>query len=255
MLRSRVRFDGDVHENEWRLGRSQKERKISLYNVAVQLIVTDVLIFVGSGVGFGLLFSKNSTSELADWQVWAIAFSVLMHLFFARLLNLYATETIIFVRPGIKGIALSVSFICLIILSVGVATKTSSTYSRLWFFSWMFSSLALISISRVFQIKMLQHSLKAGAYIFRALSVGIHADPLPPYEILRQSKYQAYVTETLSLASIPDLATLSEKIAHEEIDRVYISTDWNSVPLVTAEHLPLKASIYPGLRAALRKAL
>lgn len=138
-------------------------------------------------------------------------------------------------------------------LVIAVATKTSGNYSRLWFFSWLLLSVALVLLGRFAVLEHVRRVMEKGAYVYKALSIGVFCDPVWPREIQRQTNNEVRVAESLRLQAIDELALLSERIARDEIDRVYIAAPWVDIPIVLRKlhllrHLSTRVFVLPGDR-------
>jgi hypothetical protein len=77
-----------------------------------------------------------------------------------------------------------------------------------------------------------------GAFVFRALSVGIFSDPLSPEEIARRTDNQVKTADAMLLKDFGALAEISDRIMREDIDRIYVTVPWDDVP-IALQHLQL----------------
>ena len=227
--------------------------RISLHNIAAGFVVADVLSVMVAGAFLAGVFGEFRSFEpvVADWQVWALALGVCAHLVMARTLDVYSTRTIFSKRRTIYRLALSLISAFIALLIIAVATKTSGNYSRRWFFSWMFLSISLVTVLRLFALERLRRVLREGAFVYKAFSIGVFCDPISPREIARRTNNEVRVAESLRLGAINELASMSERIAQDEIDRVYIAAPWVDIPavlrnLLLLRHLATRVFIVPG---------
>ena len=232
-------------------------KRLSLQNIAAFFVVADgaALAFVGVLLGAAIGEYRSSDPYLLDWQFWAISFAICGHFLFARILNVYSTKTIYLGAPVISRLLPSLLMTFMVMILIAVATKTAGNYSRIWFFSWMLGSITLVLLGRAAALLKIRHAMGAGAYVYKALSIGIFCDPLRPKEILRQTNNETRITESVRLESINELALLADKIVLNEIDHVYISTLWADIPAILGNlsllrHLSTRVFVLPGDRAA-----
>ena len=228
-------------------------RQISLHNISAGFVVADVLSVIVAGAFLAGVIGEFRSFEpvLADWQVWALALGICAHLIMARMLGVYSTRTIFSKRRTIYRLTLSLISAFIALLIIAVATKTSGNYSRRWFFSWMFLSISLVTVICLFALERLRRVLREGAFVYKAFSIGVFCDPISPREIARRTNNEVRVAESLRLGAINELASMSERIAKDEIDRVYIAAPWVDIPavlrnLLLLRHLATRVFIVPG---------
>jgi Undecaprenyl-phosphate glucose phosphotransferase len=220
-------------------------------------MLIDALVLIGSGVFLGDLIGEahSASAFLADWQWWAIALSVCTHFVTARLLKVYRSHDILDRKRALGRLPISLLMSFMALPVIAVATKTSASYSRLWFFSWLLLSLALIILSRVLLLERIGRLMEKGAFVYKALSVGVFCDPFSPEQIVRETNREVRVEESLRVQSFDELALLSERIVRDEIDWVYIATPWVDIPAVLhnlhfLRHLSTRVFVLPGDKAA-----
>lgn len=237
------------------ISKARATGRISPYDYAVGFMLIDALIFFGSGVFAGAIIvdSRSSSGVLADWQWWAIALAIIFHVGVARLLDVYSTTHILNRRRAIKRVALSLASSFLALLVIAVATKTSGNYSRLWFFSWLLLSLMLIVSSRFVILGRAKRLLARGAFVYKALSIGISCDPLAPEIVARRTGGEVRAVEGLRLEAVGELSVLSDKIIRDEVDWLYLAAPWADIPNVLREthllrHLSTRVFVLPGDR-------
>jgi Undecaprenyl-phosphate glucose phosphotransferase len=193
-----------------------------------------------------------------DWRIWAVSFAVAFHLIAANLLRAYKTDYIIKLPHSLQRVSFALLCAFGMLILIAAATKTTENYSRLWFFLWAAASLSLIVTGRFIFLKRLRLALANGACVQKAFSVGIFCDPIRANEIARQSGHEIRVVANLRLQNIGELATLSEQIAQDGIDQVYISAPWEDIPFVLQKlnllrHLSTKVFVLPSDRRVCRE--
>jgi polysaccharide biosynthesis protein PslA len=231
-------------------------RRISLHSCAAALMATDaaVLILSGAALAFVIGEGRVGAALFADWQLWALAFSVFYNFLVARTYGVYATAHILNLRRAFRRVPLALLTTFSTLLVIAVATKTAESYSRLWFFSWATLSGSLILLLRYYALTRAHACLARGHYVSKALSVGVFCDPIRPAEIARETGNEVRVLNTLRIENIGELATFSDMIARDEIDHVYIAALWVDIPAVLRNvnllrHLSTRVFILAGDRA------
>ena len=234
-----------------------KGKRLSLYNYAAGFAFADAmtLIIVGVVLSGAVSGARSSGDALAGWQFWAIGFALCTHFAMARILNVYSTTTILAGRKVVRRLLVSFVLSFAFMLTIAVATKTSESYSRLWFFSWFFISVCIVLLVRIGIVEYVRRLMKNGAYVYKAMSIGVFCDPIRSTEIRRQSNNEVHVATSLQLQALDELASLSDSIAQNEIDRVYVAAPWAEIPVVLSNlhllrHLSTRVFVLPGDRHA-----
>jgi Undecaprenyl-phosphate glucose phosphotransferase len=235
--------------------RSDGAYRISLHNFVASCMLFDVLGMVGSSYGAICLINQYRDSALAaeNEQIWATSFGVIFYLIAAQLLSVYSTKTIIDLSHAPQRILLSLFCAFAMLIIIATATKATNDYSRLWFFSWVLASLSLVLGARYIFLKRLRLALAKGAFVQKAVSVGIFCDPIHASEIAFHSGHEVRVVSSARLQNVGELAALPDQIAQAEIDQVFIATPWEDIPLVLQNlnllrHLSTKVFVLPGNR-------
>jgi Undecaprenyl-phosphate glucose phosphotransferase len=238
-------------------GADKLGERLSLHNIAAFFVVADgaALVFAGVLLEAGIGKYRNTDPYLSDWQFWAISFAICGHFLFARILNVYSTKTIYLGAQVISRLLPSLLMTFMVMVLVAIATKTAGNYSPIWFFSWLLSSITLVLLGRAAALLKIRRAIEAGAYFYKALSIGIFCDPLHPKEIQRQTNNETRIAESVRLESINELALLADKIVRDEIDHVYIFALWVDIPTVLRNlsllrHLSTRVFVLPGDRTA-----
>ena len=125
-------------------------RRISAENWVVALIFLDFLFIVAGGLAptvIGYQFDQYS-SPIIDGQVETISFALFIYFLTSRVFHVYSTARIFHIKTGLTRLLASLAVTFGIILAVGAATKTSQTYSRIWFFSWFTLNFIVLPVSR-----------------------------------------------------------------------------------------------------------
>ncbi len=249
---------GSVASGESGVGRipDNARGRICLQNCVVGLVALDLLLYACSGVLAVLLQRefRSSDAYIEDWQAQAVGFAVFSHLLWARLLGVYRTSSILDSRRAFRRLPLAIFFTFAFMVVVAVATKTAETYSRLWFFSWVVLSFPLILLIRRMVFAATERALEQGAFVNRALSVGVFCDPISPREIERHSERHVRVIDSMKFANIGDVASLADVVAQSEIDQIYLAAPWVDIPLILAKldllsHLSTRVYVLPSTRS------
>jgi polysaccharide biosynthesis protein PslA len=116
------------------------------------------------------------------------------------------------------------------LVAIAAGTKTTQSYSRLWFFLWATTAIEMILCARLCGIMWVNGKLQRGACIFRALSLGLGAPALSSKQLLRYTGNRTRAIRCSTLTSATDLDNLADTIRSEGIDQVYISAPWSAMP-------------------------
>ena len=227
-------------------------RRLSLYNLAAFFAVADglALVIPAALLPYGADEITDSTPQISDFQVSAISFAVCTHYILSRIFNVYSIKTICSGKHVIYRLLPCLLLTFMALMVVAVATKTSANYSRFWFFSWLAFSVGAALIFRTVALAYIRRAMSKGAYVYKALSIGVFCEPVRPKEIHSATQNEVRVMESIRLETIDALAQLAEKIAIEEIDRVYIAALWVDIPAVMRNldllrHLSTRVFVVP----------
>lgn len=214
-----------------------KPRRISLQNSVAGIVAFDTLFLVVScflpSLAYQMFFPGEPMS--ASETAYAAAVSVALFLISSRAFGTYETHKLVDFKFGMVRYVFCVFITFAIMLFLAGATKTQSSYSRFWFFSWMLLVLIVPNVFRWLITSRLWARIEAGDYIFKAMSVSLFGDPLTAGEIRRSTSNLVKVVETGTLDTISELSELSDVIARNEIDHIYVRTRWVDAPMALVE--------------------
>ncbi|MCI4678737.1 exopolysaccharide biosynthesis polyprenyl glycosylphosphotransferase [Rhodoblastus acidophilus] len=220
---------GDRVEKTWA---SAPGNRISLENFVVFVVAIDVLALLGCGLAASLFLSQYGrlTFGRFDDRAVIVGLSALLYLLISRAIGAHRTGQILNRRTSLNRLmaALALTFIALLV--IGAATKTTQNFSRIWFFSWFALACSLAPTVRLGLLAAARRRLAQGDFVFRALSVGVFAQPLSIAELDAASGGMAQVAHIMALADLEDLEGLADWIAREEIDQIYVVTPWAHAP-------------------------
>lgn len=208
------------------------QKRLSLESCVVLFRLVDLVAFVAAGLAAGSIGAGGEWSApgaVFDRQVVVFSATALFVLL-AQVLQAYRTDRILEPAASIGRLLLAVATTFIYLVVVGVATKTSQSHSRVWFFGWVLLSGALLPALRFALLAYLRGRLEKGAFVYRALSVGLFADPLDAATVKEFSAHKTQVVGQLRMRDIAELERLAHPIAVEEIDQVFIVAPWVDVP-------------------------
>ncbi len=133
--------------------------------------LSDAVNMAGSGAVIYLLYI-GFVPETFPLYMTALFLGVIFLLGTYYVSNLYQFEAI--AQPSLyatKGVFLCV-LVFLGLVGIGFALKISSTYSRVWFFSWVLSATVLIQLGRVFCFYLLFRLARAGKLTRNIVIIG-----------------------------------------------------------------------------------
>jgi Undecaprenyl-phosphate glucose phosphotransferase len=118
--------------------------------------------------------------------------------------------------------------------------KTTQNYSRLWFFTWSGFAIGLILFARLCSLIWIKGKLQRGACVYRALSVGIGAPALTSEQLLLYTGSRARAAKCSTLTDTSDLDGLADVIRRENVDQIYISAPWATLPELASKLTKLR---------------
>jgi polysaccharide biosynthesis protein PslA len=212
-------------------------RSLSLHWLVVAFLLIDVTLLALCAAlptwylaALGLNAPNFQTSGRFDMPIEATALAVAIFFGAASQWRIYSPSRILDATLTVRRlfVVLAVTFSGLI--AIAALTKTTQIYSRLWFFSWAFSTTVLIILVRIGGLAWLQRQLQHGACVFRALSVGIGVPPLSAEQLLHLTGNRARAIRSSMLREIEDVALLADSIRADDVDQIYITAPWAMMP-------------------------
>ncbi len=217
-------------------------RRLCLEVQVVLFAVIDVLVFVACGWSSSLLSLPlgERVTEMGADRLLAVAFTATAFILMSHVSGLYHVRRVLDKNHAMRRqiMALVATFFLLVI--VGAATKTTQNFSRIWFFSWVGMATLALPLVRMSLVAQVRSRLKNGDFVFRALSVGVFAQPLSSAELRTTSGGLAQVAKELCLSNLTELESLAAWIARAEIDQIYIVAPWVDAPVMLEKLLQLR---------------
>src|SRR5579875_1258246 len=227
----------------WPANAASNGNRISMQHYVVLLLLLDVLTMAGAGylvseaaAHYGTphygtahygIFPFAAASDLGP-RIWAPLF---LFVLLAFRMDAYNSRCILDLRCSVARIIAALMATFLVLLTLDAATQAPQDHSQLWLLSWAAVVCAVLPAFRVAARARVRDELdNKGAFVFRALSVGVLADPLSREEISRRTGNQVKTVDGFRLDDFEALAGLSQRISQEDIDRVYVTVPWTGVP-------------------------
>lgn len=216
-----------------------RERRFSLQGVVAVLVLAECALLVLLGF-VPLIFPFVSDAESARpvfdrIEVPGIALALVLFVGFQKIIGGYRTGSVMrggwSIRRGFLGTFATFS----LLMMLAAAAKVTGTYSRVWFFSWMSASLLLLPLLRFALVERARRAIAEGAYVYRALSVGIGCAPLRQSEITQLTLGLSRTIPPVRLLQVEDVAQLESLVRDETIDEVYVSVPWKMAPAASRQ--------------------
>ncbi|WP_166802308.1 exopolysaccharide biosynthesis polyprenyl glycosylphosphotransferase [Microvirga pakistanensis] len=144
--------------------------RISAYPFAASLLVADAVILLVSGLAPVLLY-ENIDSESYARYIQAIIVTPFIQVLSSQAVKANAAKRIFDLQWSLQRGVASVLLTFAMLMVIGVATKTTVEYSRVWFFSWVILSVSLMVAARILLLAWVGAKLANGACLQRALIV------------------------------------------------------------------------------------
>lgn len=221
---------------------SPRGKRISAEALVLAFLAIDFVIFITCGFLPSILAMATAAefSPMADEQAVVVALAAGLYLLMTYVAGGCNARRIL--EPGftLRRLAAALAATFVILIAIGAATKTTQSFSRVWFFSWVVLSCAIMPAFRLALLANLRRRFAKGDYVFRALSVGVFSKPLTRSELRKASGGMTQIAHSLQLARLEELDAISEWIAREEIDQIYIVTPWVDAPVILQKLLQLR---------------
>lgn len=207
--------------------------RISVEALVIIFLLVDSLIFSACGYGPVLFASLTSEgSSLGGGEFAIVGLATGLYLLMTYSVGGCSARRILDQNFTLRRLALSLALTFVALVVVGAATKTTQNFSRVWFFSWMLSSFAILLAVRSISLAFMRSRLAKGDFVFRALSVGVFCKPLSRSELRKASGGMTKVAQEMKMSNFDELDALAELIARAEIDQIYLVTPWLDAPIV-----------------------
>lgn len=123
--------------------------------------LSDAIFMALSGVGIYLFYVGYSAASLPHYLTAFILGTLFIFLtfFFSKL---YQFEAVIHLGLHVTKVTFLCTLVFMILVALGFALKISTSYSRIWFFSWALAAPIMILFGRFFCFYLLHRLVKAG---------------------------------------------------------------------------------------------
>ena len=224
--------------------RQDRPRQLSPQSWVVRLAMGDVVLLVFLGLVPTWVGHQLYPKLIAQWswdtQMTAIAVAVGLFFVSAHVVRLYRSGRIFEARYGVRKLMTVVFLTFGILMALGAATKTTEVYSRIWFFSWLLTCLVTMPALRFVVLRVVRRALRSGAFVHRALSIGVTTTPLAPAAINKQTRGLVWADKPLTLNCVGELRLVGNYITTHATDKVYITVPWAMAPAAAATVQQLK---------------
>ena len=223
-------------------GKSNEAQKISLYHHVVLFIISDIfaVAFFGKIIITLLTYLGYEFTEYTSNYWIPIIFAIGVYALMAKSIGIYEVKKILDEKYATRMLFIGLSITFAALITVAVATKTEYFYSRLWFFAWAGSTCVLVPVGRRLALGHVRRRLENGAFVAKAISASIFADPLDAKEIAKNSSNEVRVVRTVRMESLSELEGLADTIARDEIDQIYLVVPWAEAAVVLKRMLSLR---------------
>ena len=216
---------------------SRPPGRISPQNAVVVFALFDHLFLVASCYMPTLVEPRlTSFGDMPmDRQTGGAALALILYALLARAFGTYSTKNVFDFEYAAKRLLIALLLAFSALLFISGAVKVTNVYSRLWFFSWAGLALTVPLAFRYAGLARIRWRMKAGDFVFKAVSASLFCEPLAASRIRAQSRELASVVATMPLKGISEIAILADSIGRDEIDQIYLTVKWADAPRVLAE--------------------
>lgn len=218
------------------LSSDRHARRISPHNAVVAFALFDHLFLIASCYAPTAIAKVFIPYDMQlDRQNAGASLAFLLYALMARVFDTYDAKRIFDFEYAAKRLLIAFLLTFSALLLISGAVKVTNVYSRLWFFSWAFLCLSVPLVVRAIGLARIHWRIRAGDYVFKAVSASLSCEPLSVGHIRAQSRELASVVATMPLNGINEIGMLADAIARDEIDIIYITVKWAEAPRVLAE--------------------
>jgi Undecaprenyl-phosphate glucose phosphotransferase len=238
---------------------SPRAKIVSAHWYNASLFFAEVAILFFGGLLPTLLYDGISDASLSR-HISAVGSCILLFLLTSRALNVYVEDRSFDWHWTIPRLVASLLITFVLAMMIGIATKTTESYSRVWFFSWVFLSLSLIILLRALVLAAVEAKLAKGAYLKKALIISCSGNSFGEDQLAMETRNRIRAIGTIlahDVAQIPDLTKYIQKI---KPDIVIFNLLWSQVEEATSKfnylsHFTLEVLILPDASICLQKAI
>lgn len=188
--------------SDWSADSSSGGNRISIQYCVVIFLLFDLLTMAGIGflvTEIGTSYGLYPSTDFDD-QALTVGVALFLFILLAFSVDAYKSRCILDLRYSVARIIIALFITFLVLLTLDAANKTSQIYSQVLFLSWAALACAILPAFRVAARAHIREELdNKGAFVFRALSVGIFGDPLSREEISRRTDNQVKTVNTMRL--------------------------------------------------------
>lgn len=234
-------------------------QRISVHWYTAVLLFSDVIILFAAGVLPTLIYDGISDISLNAYMS-AVSSCVLLFLLASRTLDVYDVEKSFDWHWSIPRLIAALLITFVLAMLIGVATKTTESYSRVWFFSWVSLSLVLIVSLRAVVLAAVEAKLAKGAYLKQALIITCSSNVFSEDQLAMETRNRVRAVGTIlahDVAQIPDLMVYIQKL---KPDIVIFNLPWPQVEEAISKfnalsHHALEVLILPDASICLQRAI
>jgi Undecaprenyl-phosphate glucose phosphotransferase len=201
---------------------------MSGYKYSFLMLLADAVSLGVSGITLALSMS-GTRSTAFDLYLPLITVASMIFLLVAHGLNVYKVGRIFDWRWVIWRAAASFMLTFAALMVIGIATKTSESYSRIWFFSWLALSLTLAVTLRVILLTFAEAKFAQGACLKRALIVNCGGITLTGDQLTLEAENRIRAVGTITVQDLTSIPDLSHYLRRLSPDLVILSLPWSQV--------------------------
>lgn len=201
---------------------------ISAHRYSVGFFFADILILFLMGTVPAVIYDGVSEDSLSHY-ISIIGSCTIIFLLVSRTLNIYETASVLEWHRTIPKLVAALLGTFLAAIIIGVATKTSEGYSRVWFGSWAMLSLTVAVGLRMIVLAMLEARLAKGACLKRALIISCGYNTFTEAQLALETRNRVRSIGTIVARDIHLVPDLLPYIQCLRPDVIIISLPWAHV--------------------------
>lgn len=213
---------------DWPAGVHVRPDRLSAYSIAASLLVADAIILLVSGLIPVLLYENIAAASYSRY-LQAIIVAPFIQILTCQAMKASTAKRILDWQWSLQRGVASVLLTFAMLMVIGVATKTTEEYSRVWFFSWLALSVALMVCVRVLLLARVGDKLAKGACLHRALVISCGESLAPIRQLSLETATWIRPVGAINVSDInstPDLAPYLKQLSP---DVVILCIPWSQI--------------------------
>jgi Undecaprenyl-phosphate glucose phosphotransferase len=232
---------------------------LSVHRFTSFVLVGDLTFFIVSGVIPALLHDGISSISVPQYLS-AIVIGTLIFVLTSWISNDYSAEHFLEWHRTIRKVLVSLFITYFVLVLAGIATKVTEDYSRVWFYSWILSSVITIVLVRSLLLASAEAKLAKGKYLQRALMVSCMDNSTGNDQPALETDNRIRIVGTVAARHIDSVPDLGPYIRQFRPQIIILNLPWSQIDaainkLKSLSHYALEVLVLPESSACIQRAI